>query len=69
MEAKTIQEWFNELGEPYRTQAMKNTKKDNLMYDRNSLSQAILGAFYWLKTDEGYVYWMDLYDTILDAGL
>lgn len=67
MEAKTIQEWFNELGEPYRTQAINNTKVINRVIKRNGLHQAILGAFNWTEAPEGYAYWMDLYDTILDS--
>ena len=66
METKTIQEWFNELEEPYRTQANYNTKEVNLTVNRNSLSQAVLGAFDWKATPEGDTYWFGLYETILN---
>lgn len=54
-EAKTIKEWLEELPEPYRTQALKNTKK--LDYVTGSLERALNCAFDWDSSKEGYNYW------------
>ena len=66
---KTIHEWLNELGEPHRTKAVNNCKSFDLKTERHSLAASLLGAFDWRKSPEGEKYWLNLYSTILDAGL
>jgi hypothetical protein len=55
--SKTTKEWFNELPEPYRTQAIENCKANDY---ESSLSQAIFGGFLWVSTREGFEYWRDV---------
>jgi hypothetical protein len=69
METKTIFNWLTELKQPYRMKAIDNTGIDNLIYERNSLHQAVLGAFDWHKSPEGAEYWLNLYNAILDEEL
>lgn len=61
---KTIREWFEELEEPYRTQAISNSKKFNpggLDLQDRSLSDALTSAFLWESTPEGHDYWHSLF--------
>ena len=69
METKTIFNWLAELKQPYKTKAIDNTSPNNLTYERNSLHQAVLGAFEWDKSPEGDEYWRNLYNAILDEEL
>lgn len=62
---KTIREWLNELPEPYRTQALNNTTKYNLDKEKKSLSDALLGAFFWFDSPEHFSYWGNLHDKII----
>ena len=68
---KTIEEWFNELEEPYRTQAIENTKKlaeesGRLYESTDSLSEALISAFIWETSPEGHKYWSDLFGKYLE---
>lgn len=55
--SKTIREWFEELPEPYRTQALKNASVDKLGEESESLAKALFIAFVWMETREGLDYW------------
>lgn len=61
---KTIKEWFNTLEEPYKTQALKNTKADILSEKAEDLSDALLRAFIWIDSPEGHEYWDELEDSL-----
>lgn len=65
---KTYREWFNELPEPYRSQAIDNAiKQGRRNIDReiaSSLSNALDLAITWGETPEGHDYWKKLEDTI-----
>lgn len=68
---KTIEEWFNELEEPYRTQAIENTiKLSNSEYTlksfESSLSEALSASFVWEASPEGHEYWRDLFGKYLE---
>ena len=74
---KTIREWLEELPEPYRTQAIDNYENPECnMYKRGdwtepekkqeSLVDAIYDAFIWLRTPEGFQYWVDFKNTLTD---
>lgn len=54
---KTIKQWLEELPEPYRTQALENLKSDK--YD--SIEKALLNAFDWWNSPEGWNYWSEFY--------
>jgi hypothetical protein len=54
---KTAKEWFEQLPEPYRTQALENCTAKG---EEDSLSEAIFGGFIWSLTPQGYGYWSDI---------
>lgn len=58
---KTVKEWLEELPEPYRSQALKNTKEELLKIEEVSADQAVFGAFRWDKTPQGFQYWDSLF--------
>lgn len=58
---KTIEEWLNELPEPYRTQALNNTTEKDRKLIRNSMQLAIAWAFDW-DCSEGASYWEAVHD-------
>lgn len=66
---KTIEDWLNELDEPYRTQAIENTKNlaDTTELDRPAfgISDALSCAFIWGRSPEGHIYWSDLHSKYL----
>ena len=63
---KTIKEWYEELPEPYRTQAITNCETQSPKgYDiLNSFSQcksrAIAQGFFWQTSPEGEEYWSEI---------
>lgn len=63
---KTIREWIEELPEPYRTQAIDNTSESVLTVEEQSLYEAVIGAFNWKESTEGFKYWNDFHDTLND---
>jgi hypothetical protein len=78
MEQKTIKEWLETLPEPYRTQALENTKDlapNRLTEYTSSLPDALFCAFAWGKSPEGNEYWTEVsiraskveFDTTQDA--
>lgn len=44
---KTIEEWFNELPEPYRTQALNNTSERSKKLFSKSMADALCTGFIW----------------------
>jgi len=64
---KTVIEWFDTLPEPYKTQAINNTKLHLLKTFDESLIDAIKSSFTWHSTDQGHDYWFDLVNQI-DSG-
>ncbi len=63
---KTIREHLNDLPEPYRTEALANNKNQS-SWDKvkeDDISEALLGAFNWLDTPQGYDYWSNFYETL-----
>lgn len=59
--SKTIIEWFNELPEPFKSQAIANTSKNMLNEVAYDILAALSYAFTWSKTPEGIYYWKNLY--------
>jgi hypothetical protein len=54
---KTIKKYLGKLPEPYRTQAIENSKDWSNKLEVESLSQAISNAFIWNNTPQGHNYW------------
>lgn len=67
---KTIEQWFNELPEPYRSQALENTLNQwgekRLKVHESSIKDALLGGFIWKDTpkEQGQDYWRNFYITL-----
>jgi hypothetical protein len=53
---KTILEWYEELPEPIRSQAIANNNLSDFKKS-SSLERAIQEAFLWDDTPEGFDYW------------
>ena len=59
---KPLNDWFNELPEPYRTKAINNTKNLDITID--SIQSGLLCAFMWSTSEEGYSYWSELFNKL-----
>ena len=62
---KKVKDWFEELPEPYRTQAIENSTKEELNCIEESLTNALSGSFFWFSSPQGQKYWGDLYEKLL----
>lgn len=70
---KKISQWLLELPEPYKSEAIENSRNKRLWtygVDKRSaseitLSRALMNSFYWNMTPQGYDYWHDLYKELL----
>jgi hypothetical protein len=60
MTNKTALEWFNQLPEPYRTQAIENSTRPDAVYQ--SLARALIRNFNWASTPQKKFYWHDIYE-------
>jgi len=61
---KTILEHLETLPEPYRSQAIENCLQTLSNHSNNSadnLASAIVLAFEWVETPQGYWYWQRLW--------
>ena len=59
---KTIREWFNELPEPFRTQALQASTERRLGYPAGSMANAIDEGFAWTITQQGGNYWSAIHN-------
>ena len=59
---KTIKEHYQELPEPYKTEAFKNLRKDNENIKVDNINKAICGGFIFAETPQGLDYWFDFLD-------
>ncbi|ADF42363.1 hypothetical protein S-CBS2_gp007 [Synechococcus phage S-CBS2] len=60
---KTPEEWFEQLPEPYRSQAIANRTIDSVVDigEAHSLTEAFTVGFIWKNTPEGSNYWEKVY--------
>ena len=67
---KTAREWLMELKPEHRDLAFENVEKlkrnseDFLNYNRKSLNDSLISAFYWRQTKEGHEFWHKIYNQI-----
>ena len=61
---KTIKQWLNTLDEPYKSKAIQQTNKDILELQCNSITDALLKMFEWESSEEGDLFWDNLYVTL-----
>ena len=60
---KAVIEWMEEdLPSPYKEQALENMVSPRLRYD--SLKMALVSAFEWMETPQGFDYWKEVYDSL-----
>jgi hypothetical protein len=62
---RRIEEWFIELPTEHRDKAQTNMHNDGNTnhIEVSSMSAALLYAFDWYDTEEGYDYWYNLYES------
>lgn len=64
---KLVTEWLKELPEPYQSLAIKynkEQKRHNNNAQAATLKSAIVQAFAWVKTKEGFKKWYKLFNTL-----
>ena len=59
---KTIREWFQELPEPYASQAIANSLPGNLMATCDNIFMAFSCGFTFKNSKEGLGYWKEYYE-------
>lgn len=62
----TIREHFESFPEPYRTQAIENTKEADLERKELNKTEALYKAFTWDLSPQGIGYWFDFRKTLKD---
>lgn len=58
---KIVKEWFNDLEEPYKKQALENTVEKSLKIIAESMTEALSSAFYWTDSPQGHDYWSNIF--------
>ena len=58
---KTNAQWYMQLPEPYRMQAIELAEKDDTLGMKASSLPAALSAFAWDSTPQGYEYWQNVF--------
>ena len=58
MTNKPALEWFKQLPEPYRTQAIHNSDRLDSVYQ--SLFDALRCNFLWASTPQGGIHWLQI---------
>ncbi len=61
---KTNVQWYMQLPDPYRLQAINNAESLDVLGFKVSSLPAALFAFPWEITPEGYAYWQDVFEKV-----
>jgi methionine synthase II (cobalamin-independent) len=61
---KTILQHLETLPEPYRTQAIENVDEAIKDLEEVDLKESLHGAFMWNNSNQGYRYWLDLFNSL-----
>lgn len=63
---KTIKKWLKEFPEPYRTEALDIVGNEQWLNKTKaeSAKEALLQAFVWVYSPQGYPYWAELYNKL-----
>jgi len=68
---KSKYDFFNQLVEPVRTQAMDNTEEVDLVtpihMDDESITSILRSAFVFSDTPEGFKYWVNIHNSLRDG--
>jgi hypothetical protein len=65
----TIREHFMTLPEPYRTQALANSRPISLEAPRRTLANALQSGFSWAASPQGHKYWQNIWENPAKALL
>lgn len=68
---KPILEWYEDLPEPYRSQAIENynpeyVNKSHFIFN-NPIAQSLFYGFVWADTKQGYQYWNSVTDKAISG--
>ena len=63
-EPKTLQQWFEEIPEPYRTQAIANIPDKRKTQTYHSLADAVVMGFLWVDSPQGDEYWDEFWKSL-----
>jgi len=58
---KTTKQWLESLNEPYKSEALSNMIKGVSDAKVKTMSEALLTAFPWNHTKQGFQYWDELF--------
>lgn len=61
---KTIKDWLNTLNNPYKQKALTNLNTNMRNIRVESVSSALLIAFNWRSSLEGFDYWDELFERL-----
>jgi hypothetical protein len=66
----TIEQHLNNLSEPHRTQALNNVISILKDFEQEGItdSEALIRAFDWEDSSQGFDYWEQLYDKLVEEG-
>ena len=64
---KTPEQWFMQLKEPYRSQAIANIDKESINKYYTSINKALCTSFVWSDSKQGDDYWVKI-SSSLEAG-
>jgi hypothetical protein len=68
-ETKTVEQWLQELPEPYRGQALENAEAYGRLHMKcSNIHQAVDGSFSWASSPQGQDYWLGFSNTIGKGG-
>lgn len=54
---KTINDWFETLPEPYKSEALKEMREEMSDFEVENLEDALEHGIYWLMSKKGFGYW------------
>ena len=58
---KTNAQYYMQLPEPYRMQAINNAERDDMLGNEIKSLAAALCAFPWETTPQGHAYWQEVF--------
>ena len=61
---KTNAQWYMQLPEPYRMQALNNAERDDMLGNEVKSLAAALCAFQWETTPQGHAYWQAVFTKV-----
>ena len=69
---KTVKEWLEECTEPWAAKALKNYQEQGEVasgFEVDLLTKALVCAFNWSQTNEGYDFWYNIYYDLHEKNL